>query len=79
MYTVIYNLTEIILFSICLCLTARIQYTYEGALWIGASDLSAEGGFEWSDGAPFRYINWNAGILCRVPNMQMKIVMFFSL
>ena len=38
-----------------------MQATYEGALWIGASDLSAEGGFEWSDGAPFRYINWNAG------------------
>ncbi len=42
--------------------TARMKATYEGALWIGASDLSAEGGFEWSDSAPFRYINWNAGM-----------------
>ncbi len=42
-------------------LTDRTQYTNEGALWFGANDQSAEGGWEWSDGSAFRYINWNDG------------------
>ncbi|XP_072020401.1 macrophage mannose receptor 1-like [Amphiura filiformis] len=40
---------------------ARMKSATEVDVWFGASDLSAEGGFEWSDGAPFRYLNWNAG------------------
>ncbi|KAK7496496.1 hypothetical protein BaRGS_00012148 [Batillaria attramentaria] len=32
-----------------------------GGLWIGTSDNTKEGGWEWSDGSPFRYINWDAG------------------
>ncbi|XP_062410864.1 macrophage mannose receptor 1-like [Sardina pilchardus] len=31
------------------------------ALWMGGHDSVTEGGWEWSDGSPFRYINWNAG------------------
>ena len=33
----------------------------EAALWIGANDMSTEGGWQWSSGDPFRYLNWNAG------------------
>uniref|UniRef100_A0A4W6C423 C-type lectin domain-containing protein n=1 Tax=Lates calcarifer TaxID=8187 RepID=A0A4W6C423_LATCA len=29
-------------------------------LWIGLSTL-VRGGWEWTDGSPFRYIHWNAG------------------
>ncbi|XP_041666073.1 macrophage mannose receptor 1 [Cheilinus undulatus] len=31
------------------------------ALWMGGHDSVTEGGWEWSDGSPFRYIRWNAG------------------
>ncbi|KAL8566688.1 hypothetical protein ACOMHN_055625 [Nucella lapillus] len=36
----------------------------EGAwsgLWMGATDNSREGGWEWTDSAPFRYLNWAPG------------------
>ncbi|XP_013397759.1 uncharacterized protein LOC106164412 [Lingula anatina] len=29
--------------------------------WLGANDVNREGGWEWSDGSPFRYFNWNSG------------------
>ena len=32
-----------------------------GYHYIGMSDLSAEGGFIWSDGTPVAYVNWNDG------------------
>ncbi|XP_071751059.2 uncharacterized protein LOC139908314 [Centroberyx gerrardi] len=31
------------------------------SLWMGGHDSVTEGGWEWSDGSPFRYIRWNAG------------------
>ncbi|CAH1796015.1 unnamed protein product [Owenia fusiformis] len=31
------------------------------AFWIGANDRDLEGGWQWSDGSPFRYWNWNNG------------------
>ncbi|XP_047200502.1 macrophage mannose receptor 1 [Hippoglossus stenolepis] len=31
------------------------------SLWMGGHDSITEGGWEWSDGSPFRYIRWNAG------------------
>lgn len=30
-------------------------------IWIGFSDQSVEGSFEWSDGTPAKYTNWNGG------------------
>ncbi|XP_046543699.1 uncharacterized protein LOC124253889 [Haliotis rubra] len=29
--------------------------------WIGANDKNREGGWEWSNKAPFRYVNWHPG------------------
>ncbi|XP_068430349.1 uncharacterized protein [Clinocottus analis] len=31
------------------------------SLWMGGHDSVTEGGWEWSNGSPFRYIRWNAG------------------
>ncbi|XP_022109148.1 macrophage mannose receptor 1-like [Acanthaster planci] len=39
----------------------RANFLSTGAIWIGADDLSSEGGFRWTDGSPFRFINWAAG------------------
>ncbi|XP_055958871.1 uncharacterized protein LOC126830395 [Patella vulgata] len=45
------------------------QFAYlEDNLWIGGSDRNDEGGWEWSDGSPFRYLNWHPG----EPNMVGK-------
>ncbi|XP_078659901.1 lymphocyte antigen 75-like isoform X2 [Branchiostoma floridae x Branchiostoma belcheri] len=30
-------------------------------VWIGAHDRGTEGGWEWSDGMPFTYLNWGGG------------------
>lgn len=44
------------------CLAAQIQSIPTGvSLWIGAHDSVTEGGWEWMDRSPFRYINWSPG------------------
>uniref|UniRef100_A0A8D3A2E4 C-type lectin domain-containing protein n=1 Tax=Scophthalmus maximus TaxID=52904 RepID=A0A8D3A2E4_SCOMX len=43
-------------------LTGVIQMSPTGiALWTGGHDSITEGGWEWTDGSPFRYIRWGAG------------------
>ncbi|XP_026210056.1 LOW QUALITY PROTEIN: macrophage mannose receptor 1 [Anabas testudineus] len=39
-----------------------IQLTPTGiSLWMGGHDSITEGGWEWTDSSPFRYIHWNTG------------------
>uniref|UniRef100_A0A671V6N8 C-type lectin domain-containing protein n=1 Tax=Sparus aurata TaxID=8175 RepID=A0A671V6N8_SPAAU len=43
-------------------LVGVIQHSPTGiSLWMGGHDSVTEGGWEWMDGSPFRFINWNAG------------------
>ncbi|XP_063953416.1 macrophage mannose receptor 1-like isoform X1 [Lytechinus pictus] len=40
-------------------INARLVYVTQSSLWIGANDLSLEGGWQWSDGSGFAYLNWS--------------------
>ncbi|XP_062340567.1 macrophage mannose receptor 1 [Osmerus eperlanus] len=41
---------------------AQVQLIPTGvSVWMGGHDSITEGGWEWSDGSPFRYIHWAAG------------------
>ncbi|XP_033624558.1 macrophage mannose receptor 1-like [Asterias rubens] len=42
-------------------INARLVFESEPSAWIGANDISANGGWVWSDGSPFKFLNWNAG------------------
>ncbi|XP_038077198.1 lymphocyte antigen 75-like [Patiria miniata] len=42
-------------------LNARMVTEREPHVWIGANDIATSGGWVWSDGAPFKFLNWNAG------------------
>ena len=50
-----------VLYFLCVIISGRLKSATETNVWFGASDLSAEGGWEWTDESPFRYLNWNAG------------------
>ncbi|MGH0164673.1 UNVERIFIED_CONTAM: hypothetical protein FKN15_047304 [Acipenser sinensis] len=42
--------------------TAKISTVPTGvALWMGGHDSVSEGGWQWTDNSPFRYINWYTG------------------
>ncbi|KAL8582533.1 hypothetical protein ACOMHN_066797 [Nucella lapillus] len=42
-------------------LAGRAHSMSVGSVWTGATDSAVEGGWTWGDGAPFAYVNWNAG------------------
>ncbi|XP_072174350.1 macrophage mannose receptor 1-like [Diadema setosum] len=44
-----------------LYMNARLVLSQEDALFIGGNDFNREGGWGWSDGEGFAYVNWNAG------------------
>ncbi|KAJ8307068.1 hypothetical protein KUTeg_015152 [Tegillarca granosa] len=55
-------------------INARIQSiggpTLFNAFWIGANDRSSEGGWRWSDGGPFAYLNWGPDTIMFVPKSE---------
>ncbi|XP_077993991.1 macrophage mannose receptor 1-like [Glandiceps talaboti] len=42
-------------------ITARLYGVNTPELWIGANDRTVEGGWTWSDGSAFAYLNWGPG------------------
>ncbi|XP_024286595.1 macrophage mannose receptor 1 [Oncorhynchus tshawytscha] len=41
---------------------SKVQLIPTGvSVWMGGHDSITEGGWEWTDASPFRYIHWNAG------------------
>nr|XP_006816218.1 PREDICTED: uncharacterized protein LOC102809517 [Saccoglossus kowalevskii] len=42
-------------------ITARMYGLNAPVLWIGANDRTVEGGWSWSDGTAFAYLNWHVG------------------
>lgn len=54
--------TNFYLYLFIFCMAAHIQSIPTGvSLWIGGHDSVTEGGWEWMDRSPFRFINWAPG------------------
>ena len=51
--------------SICMIclglLSSGIYASMQVNFWIGATDQTIEGGWSWTDGSPFRFLNWYPG------------------
>lgn len=66
--------------NLCCFPSGVIQQAPTGiSLWMGGHDSVTEGGWEWMDGSPFRYIRWSAGsfnvgsVCCVIrPKIQMN-------
>ncbi|XP_041458722.1 macrophage mannose receptor 1-like isoform X2 [Lytechinus variegatus] len=39
-------------------INGRLFFTTENDMWIGGTDFTKEGGWEWTDGSGFGYLNW---------------------
>ncbi|KAG2458572.1 MRC1 protein, partial [Polypterus senegalus] len=43
-------------------------------LWMGLNSLDFESGWQWSDGSPFRYLNWAPGSPSHVPGLNCAVI-----
>ena len=53
-----------ILFKFVGVMRTGVYASVQVNFWIGATDQSKEGGWIWTDGAPFRFLNWHPGNSC---------------
>ncbi|KAL4635258.1 macrophage mannose receptor 1-like [Arapaima gigas] len=44
------------------------------SLWIGLNSLDSEGGWQWSNGSPFRYLNWAPGHPSSEPGLNCAVL-----
>ncbi|XP_070535732.1 macrophage mannose receptor 1-like [Ptychodera flava] len=42
-------------------INARMYGMTSSVFWVGANDRTDEGGWQWSDGTPYAFVNWNSG------------------